>query len=599
MARASTQSAEPQNPYVPPGPPPFEFEEFAGINTSTTRPGVKNEQMWWCEGLFPLGPNFLRTLPDVGTALWTAPSGTTIEFFGFANIGPTPYMIGFTSNGAVYAVNTITAVATLIASAGTIVNPSRTTVGLGQYGSQYVIIVSAQSDGYFLWDGTLFYKAGTLAPGVTITDGGAGYGSATAAVSGGSGSGATFTVQVSGGIVTGITITNPGSGWAAGDVVTLAISGSHSVQATGTVQLMPLGISGTMVETYSGHVWVGLGATIAYTAPGSVSDFSTTNGGGDFTSTDSFLRVGYIELKQTNGFLYLIADSSVNYISGVQTSGTPITTTFTNQNADPEVGTPYPGTVDVFNRNILFANSFGAHVVYGAAAAKISEPLDGVYSTVPNFGGFNPSAAKAIIYGKKVWILLVPIISPVTQTQINVLFLWNGKIWFSSQQSVNLLYIQHQEINSVITAWGTDGASVYPLFDTPSINFRKVVQSKLWRSGGIQIRQATNRFWGVVQYNSVQSPTINVTIDNEFGIGADVYALNPAGVLFFTVTGLPVVFHTQGGAPVTFFVAGIAVLDSSPVGQQGVFLGMTLSTNCDDVSMIAFMIQPEVVEYRG
>jgi len=27
-------------------------------------------------------------------------------------------------------------------------------------------------------------------------------------------------------------------------------------------------------------------------------------------------------LKQTNGFLYLIGDSSINYISGVQTSGT-------------------------------------------------------------------------------------------------------------------------------------------------------------------------------------------------------------------------------------------------------------------------------------
>lgn len=599
MIESKPSAPEAENPYIPPGPPPFEFEQFAGINTSTTRPGVKNEQMWWCEGFFPLGPNFLRTMPDVGTALWTAPATTSIEFFDFANIGATPYMIAFTSNGAIYAVDTVTAVATLIAAPGTIVNPSRTTVGMGQYGSQYVIIVSAQSDGYFLWDGTLFYKAGTLAPGVTITNGGSGYTTATAAVSGGSGSGAAFTVSVSGGEVVDVVMTNPGSGYAAGDVVTLAISGGHIVQATGTVELMPLGISGTMVETYAGHVWVGDGATIAYTAPGSVSDFSTSNGGGDFTSTDSFLRVGYIELKQTNGFLYLIADSSVNYISGVQTSGSPPTTTFTNQNADPEVGTPYPGTVDVFNRNILFANSFGAHVVYGAAAAKISEPLDGVYSTVPNFDGFEPSAAKAIIYGKKVWILLVPIISPVTNTQTNMLFMWNGKLWFSSQQSVNLLYIQHQEINSVITAWGTDGAAVYPLFDTPSINFKKIVQSKLWRSGGIMMHQATGRFWGLVQYQSVQSPTINITIDNEYGIGTDIYPLNPRAVVWLTQGGLVANWVTQGGSPVTWFVSGIAVLDPVAVGQQGVLLGMTISTNCDDVSLIAFAMQPEIVAYRG
>ena len=47
---------------------------------------------------------------------------------------------------------------------------------------------------------------------------------------------------------------------------------------------------------------------------------------------------------------------------------------------------------DVFGRNIVFANSFGAHISYGAAVTKISEELDGVYNTVPiaNFGTLVP-----------------------------------------------------------------------------------------------------------------------------------------------------------------------------------------------------------------
>ena len=35
-------------------------------------------------------------------------------------------------------------------------------------------------------------------------------------------------------------------------------------------------------------------------------------------------------LIQASGFLYQIADSSINVISNVQTAGTPVTTTFNN-----------------------------------------------------------------------------------------------------------------------------------------------------------------------------------------------------------------------------------------------------------------------------
>src|SRR5262249_53834866 len=157
-----------------------------------------------------------------------------------------------------------------------------------------------------------------------------------------------------------------------------------AVTASATVMLMPYGVQGNAVETYQGRVWVAKDATIFFTAPGSFSDFSTSNGGGNFTSSDSFLQIGFVQLISANGFLYLVADSSINYISGVQTTGSPPTTTFTNQNADPEVGSPYPASVETFGREIMFANAFGIHVCNGAQVQKVSEPLDGVYNTVAN-----------------------------------------------------------------------------------------------------------------------------------------------------------------------------------------------------------------------
>lgn len=591
-----------ENPLVPKGMTPLIFEKFNGINTSATRPGIKDEEIYWADGWMPLGPQFLRTLYGVAAALWSAPASTSIISFDFINIGATPYAIVILSDGSIQAVNTTTGTGAQIFGPNTITTPTAANVGINQYGNQYAMIVANQTNGYFLWDGTLGYSAGTLAPIVTITNGGSGYNSgATAAASGGSGSGATFTVQTSGGVVTGITMTNPGTGYQATDTVTITITPvSGGTGATATVRLMPFAIGGTSVETYSGHVWICKGAVITYSAPGSVQDFSAANGGGNFTSSDSFLRVQYTRLLATNGFLYLIADSSINYISGVQTSGSPPVTSFTNQNADPEVGTIWPNTVEVFGRNIVFINSFGAHISYGAAVTKISEPLDGVYNTVPlaNFGTFIPSASKANIFGKKVWMFLLPIIDPISGVQTNKLFMWNGKIWWAATQDIPLTFIQSQEINSVLTAWGTNGSSLYRLFQNPSTAISKVVQSKLFSAAGIFLGKTTERLWVLANYYAVNSPQLNISIDNEFGVSTQVATLNPKQVIW-TTPPLLMTWTTQGGATMTWFLAGINVYDGQPVGQNGVLLGMTSQTNCDDMALISEVIAAEESWYRG
>ncbi len=372
---------------------------------------------------------------------------------------------------------------------------------------------------------------------------------------------------------------------------------------TGVFGTVPLGIGGTAIEIYAGRVWIANGPTITFSKPGSIVDFSSGGGGGNFTSSDSFLRVGFTQLKQTNGFLYLIADSSVNYISGVQTSGTTPITTFTNQNADPEAGTAWPSTVDVFNRNILFANAFGAQVSYGGAVTKISEMLDGVYNTVTNFGNITPSAAKAIVFGKKIWILLLPIIDPVTGQQVNKLLMWNGKQWWASAQDVNLVYIQFQEINSVLTAWGTDGKSIYQLFAQPSINFTKTAQTKLWdKPGGYQFTKFVNRLWGIVRYYSPLSPAINVSIDNETTSNSNLATVVPTVAVWLTLGGQVSTWLTLGGQVSTWVAGGggaYSVFAPDAVSQQGVLTGFTVTTNAADMAIVSMMIQDTIAGYRG
>jgi hypothetical protein len=225
------------------------------------------------------------------------------------------------------------------------------------------------------------------------------------------------------------------------------------------------------------------------------------------------------------GSSIFIGDSSVNYISGVQTAGNPATTTFTNQNVDPQVGTPWPDTVQVFSRAIVFANTFGVHAMYGGAVQKVSAPLDGIYTTVtptgnpPVFGTLQPSAAVAILFGIHVYILLFPIIDQVSGAQRNALLMWDGARWWTARQSVSLTRIASQEINSILTAYGTDGTKIYPLFQTPSSAVTKTVASKLWDSPSYLSQKHAQRVLGLLQSNANDAVSATIAVDTERGTG--------------------------------------------------------------------------------
>jgi hypothetical protein len=684
---ATKPEGTPENPYLPQGTHPIVFDTFVGINTDASRPGIKDEEMYWCDGFMPLGKNNLRTLPGVGPSIFNDTDPTSrVVWFNFGNIAATPYMIVLLSNGALLAVNTTTSNTTIIGGPSTIVDPSVTSVDMTQWGSKYIAIIAKQTNGLFIWDGTTLFASGSLGPDITILNGGLDYTSVpTVTAVGGSGTGATFLATVDNGAINAITVTNPGSGYSSIDQVVLAFSGGNTARtATGivtvtggtissatltdpgagytstatvtliggggsggvvtltggvgtglsvtapgqgysssdpptvfitdpnnivaqaTVDLMPFGQSGNAVETYQSRLWLASVARIEFTAPESLTDFNVGDGAGGFNSNDSFLRVGFTKLIQTNGFLYLIADSSINYISGVQTSGNPVTTTFTNQNADPEIGTPYGPTVQVFSRNIVFANAFGVHVSYGGAVTKISEALDGVYNSVPNFGGFVPSAAKAIIYGKRVYMVLLPVIDVVTNQQVNKLFMWNGKNWWSSQQDVPLIYVASQEINSVLTAYGTDGTSIYPLFQQPAVGFTKRVQSKLWDTpGSYLVSKTANRIWGLAYYYSSLSPQLTVGVDDENTSAQYTITLVPGAIAFVNVSNVSVVFLNASNAHVVLAgtsgggATGIVVFPPTAVGQNGVLNGLTITTNAADMALISAILENQAWGYRG
>ncbi len=387
---------------------------------------------------------------------------------------------------------------------------------------------------------TAVLQAGQIAS-ATITSGGSGYDTPPTITVVGDGLGAQLQANLSGSLVDSITIVSGGTGYTKAE---LQFNGGNDAAAA-TVNLMPFGVSGSTVETYQSRVWVGgPGRVGQVSAPGDPTDFDASHGSAGFQSTDSFLRRAFIRFIQSNGFLYLIADSSINYVSGVSTAGNPAITSFSNLNVDPQIGTPWPATVQAFGRDIVFANSVGVHVSYGGAVTKVSDELDGIYNSVPQSdwpANFEPSAAVMTIFGIRVYILAMPIIDQVTGAMVVKCLMWDGKKWWTSPQEdlVNPFFAS-QDFDSVLTAYASAGnTSIKPMFSDLSDEFTRYVYSKLWDSPGVFISKSQRQIFGTVNINYLDPPTAatgSIFFPGTINVG-DTMTLNGAGFTFVAAGG--------------------------------------------------------------
>lgn len=467
--------------------------------------------------------------------------------------------------------------------------PSITIVDPG-YGSG-----SSHVSGGSGWRGEAVLTYGQVL-GLTLTYGGSGYLTPPTVAIIGDGTGCVAKAEIASGQVTGFTITNPGSGYT--KALVLLQGGNNAANAM--FNIFPWGISGTAIETNQSRVWIVNGGAVAdfppqgrviYSDPETPTGFG--NGGGAFQSDDSFLRVGYHWTKQTNGFLYLGGDSSTNYISGISTSapasGAPLTT-FSNQNVDPQIGSSWPASVQVFSRNIVLANAQGIFVSYGGAMTKISTPIDPLFASCPNLTGTaNWSSAVANIFNVQVYMLLINVFDPILGVFINKLIMWDGKRLFTSQQGRNLTFIAAQEANSVLTAWGTNGRTIFALFQKPTTSFVKTLQSKLYAGEGYFLTKTLLRIQGVIQAGAADDP-LEIALDNEFAAASPVVSVPvSAGGIWYGAGGVVGSWTGAGGAPGNWNGDGLNVFGPLPASQNGRLLGYTITTSASDVTLLSLL----------
>lgn len=477
-------------------------------------------------------------------------------------------------------------------------------------GSVTSVNITNPGSGYLVTDKPQIVFTGAATAGIVtsanIVNGGTGYTSApTVTFSGGGGTAAAGTAVLLAGSVSSITITNGGSGYTSAPTIAFSGgAGSGAVAtanvtnvASATVTIMPFGISGTGIETFLSRVWVINGTKLYNTDPSRVAAFNTTT-----TSTDAFLKTRYVAIKQSNSFLYLIGDSSVNYISNVNTSGSPVITTFSNQNVDPQVGTPWRDTVIPFGRDILLANTNGIYVMFGGAAEKVSKKLNGIFATatLPLSGVTNiPSSAIHTIYGIKVYLFLVTIIDVFTGEPTAKMLMWDGEKWFIGSQELNLTFISTQEVSSNLQPYGTDGNTLFPIFSQPSATLLKKAQGKLWPGDSYLIDKQLLRVYSEGFDNVGNGYSINLNVDTENGTTASSLVATGGLLNFINNSGGVIQFQNRFNQNINFTVPGIGIEGADIDSIYGKMLGFSFTSTSTDFTITNMSILYKNYHFYG
>ena len=415
----------------------------------------------------------------------------------------------------------------------------------------------------------LTFAQGTVA--TAVVNGGSGYTNGTTPVtfSGGGGTGAAATAIVRNNAVSVVIMTNYGANYTNNSNITATISAGGS-----GANLVPVinNDPNVGVSSFSGRVWVAFGRTVAYSAAGSYSDFTSVSAG-TIVLTDSTLHGNIQQLLAANNFLYVFGDDSINVFSDVRvtTSGT---TLFTNTNVSASVGSKRPQAIFPYFRSVLFMNDYGVYALVGSTTSKLSDSLDGMFANIdfnsPIYAGqvlinnilcaaFNFRYYDAIFTGGYRYIQAV----------------FFDKRWFLTSQGDSMKYITSVPFNGKISLYGTIDNTLYKLYNSTSNAITSRVQTALLPlTDPIRTKQALK--FGIEATLS-NGAVLSVTVDSENG-SSPAYTLQ--NFVIWTNNAGATISWTNNSSTVISWLGGTGyTLYKSDAMQWGKYLGLTQTSN--------------------
>lgn len=564
------------------------FSELEGMNTQSDRHDLEEKKASWMENLQPIGPNNLISVPKQASSIATLPHDIVRQYYFNFSSG-TDYEICFLSDGSAYSVTNPGGVSTQFAPPGTFSSSPDVT----QWGSQRILIADPQA-GYCTWDTVVFSKYGGVSPNIQVTAGGSGYTSPTVTfTTSGAGAGAVFTATQVGGVVTSVVLTNAGTGFLAGDTITLTLhDGGPGAGATATAHVWPnVTPNPTTLAVFQGRVWLASTNIMNYTGTGAAyngvgyDDFLTADASGTFTIQDPDLVHQITALRSLNNYLFIIGDASVKQIGNITVSGT--TTNFTLITLSSDQGTLFRDTVVSYNRFVLFANTVGVYIILGATVEKISDEMDGIFRSV-DFSQV-PTAAVNDINNIHCFLLLVKYVDPALGTRSIILTFMNKK-WFVMSQGASLKLINTAIVGGKTFTFSTSGTDVTRLLADASGLVNIILSTSLTSHEKPYVSKAMIRY-AVVQ-SATSANTLNITLESERASQLQNYSINGSQIQFVNNSGANINFLGLFSNPI-FFVSS-AVFQYQPGntgGIPGIYLGATLTGSVSNYRLNSLMLE--------
>jgi hypothetical protein len=449
----------------------FTLEQWKGLNQQARRASIDDQEEWWNENLFAIGPGNLRSCWGPGPPIYTAPAGTKILriFFGFIGY-PTPQFSApglpyggrlgwmFLSDGTVDQVDLDLGTVTHIGQIWEPIPPQYWASAkvwrprfFGSVAGQNGGVLFGSPQGLYAWDGQTLSSPGDPAPD-WLTD---------------------------------LAETDPSA----------------------PIPPMPVGLPGIYcMEVYQSRLFVAGKDVISFSAPSNGANFSTVAGGGSFGYFGDKLVYSYMDLCASAGYLFVYGDSSTDLISNVQligqgTTTAPFTTEFNYANIDPQVGQRFPRPVGRMGRYMTMFNGAGIFLMQGGDAQEIGSKTTMIYDTLewPQTaeqatvdGLYIPTMAPATMFGFRVMLCNGRFRDPWGRHR-NLLLMWHpvnraqgAPFWSVASQNLELTHIGSYEQDSIITPYGTDGNALYQLFAQPDPALPKRLSTKALRGVGQQ-----------------------------------------------------------------------------------------------------------------
>jgi len=520
----------------------LQYRDFStGLVRTGSRPGIPETALWDSTNAQVIGPGELHTLPDPGASIVTLSPAAASLWGVVLNISGTEAarLIAIQTDGSANAINPVNGALTSICAAGVLSSATRLTM----WRDTHVLFIDP-TKGYASWDGTNFVQyPGTITVTLTtgVTTGTWTAGIPAAALVPGMG------VDSAGNLTAGTTILS---------VVGTTITFSANALATGS-KVLNIGTgaptSGRDIAVFEARAWIVTGTRgIAFTGPGSFTNFATVYSGGATVITDPVFQGQITHLLASIGLLWVVGADAFNTISNVQVDATSGQTTFQNDNLVAGAGSPYADSVQPLFRTIIFLTTAGVYAILGATPQKLSDALDGLFPDVAGLG--TAPGGVFDLNNIRVYAVLVTIDGATR------LLVYSRPTWCVSDQGALTWVTTLVRTNGALELWGTDAAGhvvqcfagttgsydvAFKLFDYDALTRNKTVKRYLVEMEVLGSGMVDMDVYLESEHGSVLQPNVNqagvVTWINQSGQPVT-WVNNTAGVVTWAALGRVIIF---------------------------------------------------------